>query len=183
MGSEEEKYAVLTVQPRIAAASLALAEIPAGMLDASGDFAGTAAKEIAEETTLKVNKEDLFNMSEASVSKASTDLWQKKSDGAKASAEKEMLQNAMYPSPGALDEFIPLFLCQKRLPKEDLDNLRGKLTGLREEGEKITLKLVPLDELWIEGGRDAKALAALTLYEGLRKMGNLPAIQETSVGA
>jgi hypothetical protein len=26
-----------------------------------------------------------------------------------------------------------------------------------------------LEDLWKEGGRDAKALAALTLYEGLRR--------------
>jgi hypothetical protein len=41
-----------------------------------------------------------------------------------------------------------------------LDEWTGKLTGLRDEGEKITLKLVRLEDLWWEGARDAKALRA-----------------------
>lgn len=86
----------------------------------------------------------------------------------------EVLQKEMYPSPGACDESISLFLCQKQLPRAELDGLKGKLTGLRHEGEKITLKLVSLKDLWKEGARDAKALSALALYEALRKEGSLP---------
>lgn len=41
---------LLTLQPRVPVASLAFPELPAGMLDGSGNFAGTAAKEIYEET-------------------------------------------------------------------------------------------------------------------------------------
>ena len=40
----------MTLQPRIPVASLAFPEIPAGMLDGSGNFSGTAAREIYEET-------------------------------------------------------------------------------------------------------------------------------------
>jgi 8-oxo-dGTP pyrophosphatase MutT (NUDIX family) len=155
---DNEKHVILTIQPRIAACSLAFAEIPAGMLDASS-FRGTAAKEIAEEAKLSVKEEDLINMSELSLPE--TDTW-------------ETLQTAMYPSPGACDEFIPLFLCQKRLSRKHMEWLKGKATGLRDEGEKITLKLVPLDKAWKEGGRDGKALAALALYQGLKGEGKIP---------
>jgi 8-oxo-dGTP pyrophosphatase MutT (NUDIX family) len=51
------------VQPRIAAASLGFAEIPAGMLDGNS-FKGTAAREIEEEAGLKVEESDLVNMTE-----------------------------------------------------------------------------------------------------------------------
>jgi len=44
---------------------------------------------------------------------------------------------------------------------------------LRDEGEKITLKLVKLEDLWREGARDAKALGAWALYDGLRRSGKL----------
>lgn len=47
-GSQEEQYVLLTLQPRIAAASLSFPELPAGMVD-SGTFTGAAAKEIQEE--------------------------------------------------------------------------------------------------------------------------------------
>ena len=80
----------------------------------------------------------------------------------------------MYPSVGACDEFIPIFLCQKRLTRRHLNWLKGKATGLRDEGENITLKLVPLARAWREAGRDAKALAAIALYENLKREGHVP---------
>ncbi|RNJ53764.1 hypothetical protein D7B24_001395, partial [Verticillium nonalfalfae] len=36
----DERYALLTVQPRVAAGSLAFVELPAGMVDDEGSFAG-----------------------------------------------------------------------------------------------------------------------------------------------
>jgi len=38
---------------------------------------------------------------------------------------------------------------------------------------QITLKLIKLEDLWHEGARDAKAMGAVALYEGLRKTGKL----------
>lgn len=151
---------ILTVQPRIPAGSLALAELPAGMLDDAGTFAGGAAKEIAEETELEIPAEDLINMTELAIPAAPL-----KSD--------EQLQQAMYPSPGGCDEFIPIFLWQKRVPRSQLKEWQGKLTGLREHGEKITLMLCPLNQLWKLGGRDGKALAGWALYQGLRQEGKI----------
>lgn len=50
---------------------------------------------------------------------------------------------------------------------------QGKLTGLRDHGEKITLLLCPLEKIWRQGGRDAKVLAGWALYNGLREEGKL----------
>ncbi|KAL3431852.1 hypothetical protein BDV09DRAFT_141564 [Aspergillus tetrazonus] len=154
---EDDKWAVLTVQPRIPAGSLAFSEIPAGMLDDSGTFAGKAAKEIQEETGLTIPQSELVDMT--SLALQSLD---EPEDG-------ETLQKAVYPSPGGSDEFIPLFLCEKRMPRKDIEALQGRLTGLRQHGEKITLKIVPLKDLWKEGIRDGKTLAAWALYTGLKR--------------
>ncbi|TKA65049.1 hypothetical protein B0A49_11609 [Cryomyces minteri] len=140
--SERDKHVILTLQPRIPAGSLSLAELPAGMLDDSGTFAGGAAKEIEEETGLKVPEKELIDMTKLAL-------------------------------PDTDDEFTPLFLYQKRIPRDQLKEWQGKLSGLRDEGEKIKLKLVKLEDLWREGGRDAKALAGWALYEGLRKEGKI----------
>jgi 8-oxo-dGTP pyrophosphatase MutT (NUDIX family) len=155
----------LTIQPRIAAGSLAFTEIPAGMLD-DGTFKGTAAKEIAEEAKLTVTEDDLINMSELALADEATASF--------SSSDAESVESAMYPSVGACDEFIPIMLCQKRLKRRHMEWLKGKATGLRDEGENITLKLVPLDKVWKQAGRDAKALAAIALYDGLKREGRLP---------
>lgn len=84
------------------------------------------------------------------------------------SALDEKLSPSVYITPGGSDEYMPIFLHEKRVPRTSLDEWTGKLTGLREDGEKITLKLVELKDLWKEGGRDAKTLAAWALYQGLK---------------
>lgn len=130
------------------------------MLDDSGTFAGGAAKEIQEETGLSVQQDELINLTSLAL------------DSTQESSS-EALQKAVYPSAGGSDEFIPLFLCQKRMPRNEIEELQGKLTGLRDHGEKITLKVVPLGNLWKEGLRDGKTLAAWALYKGLKEEGKI----------
>ncbi|KAI3321664.1 hypothetical protein HD806DRAFT_524112 [Xylariaceae sp. AK1471] len=167
---EEERYVLLTVQPRIPAGSLAFVELPAGMVDddstnesGEGKFAGTAAREIYEELGIEIPASELVCLSDLVAN----------NDETSREGEEEGLVSAMYPSAGGCDEFIPLYMHERRVPRDSLREWTGKLTGLREDGEKITLKLVPMRDLWREGRRDAKALAALALWEGLRREGKL----------
>jgi ADP-sugar diphosphatase len=155
-GSQEEKYVLLTVQPRFAGASLKFVELPAGMVD-DGTFKGSAAKEIKEELDLDIHEDELIDLTKLAV----------------GGGDDEDIPRAVFPSPGGCDEFISIFLHQKRIPRAQLKDWTGKLTGLREEGEKITLKLVKLDDLWWEAGRDGKALAAWALWEGLKRSGKI----------
>lgn len=157
--SQEEKHVLLTVQARVAAGGLQFVELPAGMVD-NGTFKGAAAKEIEEELGLKISENELVNMSELA-------LPERKEE------QEESSPRGMFPSAGGCDEFIPIFLHEKRVPRATLKEWTGKLTGLREEGEKITLKLVKLEDLWREGARDAKALGAWALWEGLKRSGKL----------
>jgi len=129
------------------------------MLD-GGTFSGGAAKEIEEETGLIVQESELIDMTALTIPDEDN-------------ADGEKLQNGIYPSPGGCDEYIPLFLYQKRIPRAQMDEFQGKLTGLRDHGEKITLKLVPLEKLWKEGARDGKTLAAWALYSGLKSEGKI----------
>jgi ADP-sugar diphosphatase len=149
----------MTLQPRIPAGSLSFAELPAGMIDDSGTFAGAAAKEIGEETGLEVKESELLNMTELALPPPPD--------------PDELLQAAVYPSCGGSDEYIPIFLWQKRVPRNQLSQWQGKLTGLRDHGEKITLSLVRLDDVWKIGGRDAKTLSAIALYHGLKREGKI----------
>ncbi|KAI1818614.1 hypothetical protein GGS20DRAFT_574170 [Poronia punctata] len=166
---KEERYVLLTIQPRIPAGSLAFAELPAGMVDdeddgaSGGKFAGTAAREIKEELGLEIPSSELISLSDLAA-----DRGKHGTEGA-----GEGLPEGMYPSAGGCDEFIPILMHERRVPRDTLGEWQGKLTGLRETGEKITLKLVPMKDLWWEGRHDAKALAAVALWEALRREGRL----------
>ena len=48
--SDKGDRVILTLQPGVPVPSTQMPELPAGMLDGSGNFSGTAAKEIEEET-------------------------------------------------------------------------------------------------------------------------------------
>ncbi|OSS48238.1 hypothetical protein B5807_07949 [Epicoccum nigrum] len=132
------------------------------MLDGS-TLTGAAAAEIEQEAALQVRESELIDLSALALADDASD--------SSTTAPHELLKQAMYPSPGACDEFIPLLLCQKRLTARHMAWLQGRATGLRDEGERITLKLVPLGRVWREAGRDGKALAAVSLYEGLKREG------------
>ncbi|KAJ1941487.1 hypothetical protein GGF37_003532 [Kickxella alabastrina] len=130
----DDAYVVLTVQPRIAVPSFHLAELPAGMLDGNGAFSGTAAREIEEETGLIIKPEDLIELTPA--------------------------HGGLYPSPGACDETIRLFACEKYVSENELSALSGRLGGLNNDGEFISVRLVRMSELARET-RDMKAIAAM----------------------
>lgn len=157
--TSEERYVLLTVQPRIAAGSLEFVELPAGMVDEEGNFSGTAAQEIKEELGLEILSAELTCLSDLAMPVTS--------------GPSKGLPRATFPSAGGCDEYIPIFMHERRVPRAQLRDWTGKLTGLRDSGEKITLKLVKMQDLWREGARDAKCLAALALWEGLRKEGKL----------
>jgi ADP-sugar diphosphatase len=155
-----ERWVVMTQQPRVPAGSLTFYEIPAGMIDDQGTFVGAAANEVFEETGIPIKSKDLVDMTKLALRNAQHAL--KESQGS-----EEHLQKAMYPSPGGCDEFIALFLWEQTWPKTEINNLRDKLSGT--SNEKIKVKLVKYEELWREGARDAKTLAAWALYENLTR--------------
>ena len=163
--NDGEEYVILTLQPRIAAGSLSFVELPAGMLDDSGTFAGAAAKEIEEEPGHSIREDEIVDMTELAVDALTP--------RERESGTEEHLQKASYPSPGGSDEFIPILMARKQMKREEINGLKGRLTGLREHGEKITLRVVRLKDLWKVGARDGKTLVAVALLEGLRREGKL----------
>lgn len=145
-----EEFTVLTRQARVPIGSHDFPEIPAGMLDGNGNFKGVAAQEIAEECDIQLHESELIDMTQM--------VWAR-FDG-------------MYPSAGGCDEFIRLFVVRRVVDIQYMAALEGRLTGLFEEGERITLELVRLSEVW-QRTPDCKALSALALYERLVKAGKI----------
>lgn len=136
---EGRKYVLLVKQPRVAVGRSALVELPAGMLDGDGNFAGVAAKEMREEAHIDFKHSELVCMSES---------------------------NKQYPSPGGCDEFIEYFYASAAVTPAFLRSLDGRATGCEAENERIRLSYVPYEDLWCATG-DAKAAVACHLFENL----------------
>lgn len=149
---EGKEYTILTYQARVPVACSNLPEIPAGMLDAKGNFRGVAAEEIAQECDIEIKEEELIDLTEL----AYGDTWR-----------------GMLPSAGGCDEFIRLYCLRRTVEPSMLKELEGRLTGLREEGERIKLSIVPLADAW-KVSPDAKLLCALQLFAALREEEKLP---------
>ena len=147
-----EEFSILTRQARTPVGLSNLPEIPAGMLDGSGDFKGVAAEEMAEECGIQLGRDDLVDLNALA--------WQ--------DAEAHNQWQGMIPSAGGCDEFVRLYVSHRTVDRTTLDELQGRMTGLAEEGERIQLQIVPLRDLW-HLTPDSKALSALTLYRELKE--------------
>jgi len=67
---------------------------------------------------------------------------------------------------------MKVFAYRHRIDKGMLKEWKGRLTGLMEHGERITLTVVRLCDLWRETV-DAKALSAVALWDGLKREGRV----------
>jgi 8-oxo-dGTP pyrophosphatase MutT (NUDIX family) len=141
-----EEFSVLVRLNSVPTATDQLPSLPAGMIDNNGSFAGNMSREIKEEVGLDIKESDLIDL---------TDIYPKKFQG-------------VYVSVGGTDEYIRLFAFETEMESHKIKELQGKLTGLPEEHEKITLQIVPLKKLH-EVTPDMKALSALYLYEKCRQ--------------
>eukprot|EP00667_Euglena_gracilis_P024898 EG_transcript_28882 len=65
---------VLASQPRLAVASLDLLELPLGLIDADGWFAGPTAQELAEELGLRLHRQDLTDLTALAFSEGAPGL-------------------------------------------------------------------------------------------------------------
>ena len=144
-----EKYSVLTKQPRLPTGRI-LCELPAGMLDGSGNLKGVAVKELEEECGLVAKEDDLIDLT----GKAYVDQYP-----------------GIYTSPGLLDEFLRLFLWRTTMPHDQIMALNEKLGGV-DEHEQIVLKLVKYEDIW-KYAPDAKTLSALHLARVLEANGSI----------
>ncbi|CAN8097645.1 unnamed protein product [Discula destructiva] len=162
----EDRWVVLTKQPRVPTCSLRFVEIPAGMMDGN-TFKSAAVREIEEETGLTVPESELINMSE--LARRELGKYDPRTE-----ETQDSLESAMYSSPGGCDEYISLLLWEKEMEFSEIEALRGKFTGLRSAGEMITLRLVKYADLWKIGAQDGKTMASLALCRGLKDAGILP---------
>jgi len=135
-GETGEKYFLAIEQRRIASGNMHL-EFPAGMVDRDVDNpAAVAIKELFEETGLPLNEPELVLLH----------------------------PKPLYSSPGASEERIWFFGTSVTVPKDEFEDLKGRMTGAINENEHILTRLVTKRE-FVERNVSAQALLAICLFE------------------
>ncbi|MCR4341259.1 MAG: hypothetical protein NUW01_15385, partial [Gemmatimonadaceae bacterium] len=140
---EGDVYAALVRQFRVPIGREIL-EIPAGTLE-GGEVVGKALEEIQQELELTIKREDLVDLN------AATGI------GA---------EHGIPPSPGGCDEHVRFFMVRQSMSRAELNALQGRLTGVLEEGERITVEIAKMENV-ASLAPDGKTLMALYLYNRL----------------
>ncbi|NDH64485.1 MAG: NUDIX domain-containing protein [Alphaproteobacteria bacterium] len=119
---EGETWVVCTRQARIPVGRSALLELPAGMTDDSGAFAGVAAKELEEETGIRLPAEALIDLTAMAQSKdphgTPSPLTSYDELHASAIRGKAPGDRGMYPSAGGCNEFLRLMFHERTVTRE-----------------------------------------------------------------
>lgn len=102
--------------------------------DVNDGIAGIAAKEMEEECGIKLRPSELTDLTELAYR-----------DTVEAGNAPQV---GIAPSPGGCDEFIRYMYVERLVTISELEEMKGRLSGLRDEGEYITLCVVPLKEMW-----------------------------------
>ena len=153
---QDSYYAVLVEQPRVPVGQAACLELPAGMMDdTTQTFKSMAVQELQEECHLSIKPEELVDLTQLAFPTA----------------------RGLAPSPGGCDEHVRCLYTEQRVSRKELNDLQDRQTGLRDHGEYITLKIVPLQDAW-KVSQDMKVMVSLFLQDRLRSEGKLPPLGE-----
>ena len=116
-----------------------MTELPAGMLDGSGDFVGVAAKEFKEEMGVPINMSVLISLSE----------------------------QLKYASIGACDEGLKYMALDLKMSPDQIKELNGRIAGNKAEGEETKVVLVKLEDI-DSLTNDMKVLCALRMAQRMK---------------
>lgn len=140
---EGKPYLLLVRQPRFAISEQASLEIPAGILDWTGDYRKVALAELEEEAQIQADDSELIDL---------MDFWYKGSTPGFAA------------SCGLLDERIRLYAIEREVTPEQLKAMDGKDQQYTDEIEWIRTEVLPYEEAGHQFV-DGKNLIAMFLYE------------------
>jgi hypothetical protein len=145
------RHVLLTRQPQVPVGSSSIPEIPVGLLDGEGRFAGAVATDLMRHCGIQIHRDELIDMTELA---HGTEY------------------PGMFASCGGTDEFHRMYLYQAHVSAEELDVMESRFALSAEEGDIIQWQIAPLEAL-CRISPDGKALAAACLHDRLEAAGQL----------
>ena len=145
---DESSWSILVDKPRVPIGSVTTLELPVGRVDEEEErLLGFEMEEIEDAFGLQLYMSDLTNLS-------------------KEAYEYNSINNelGMCPSPGHSGEHVKIMHLKKEISKDHLLLMRKKFSEQREQGAFVSLRVVPLHEMW-KVSADMKIMCALFLLE------------------
>ena len=107
-------------------------ELPVAILDDDDEtLIGTDIRELEQSCGLSLKHSDMINLTQRAY-------------------EKNCVHNAsgLCPSLGTCSEFIRIMYAKKEITKHQLKKIRKRLSQTREEGASMSLRVMPLADMW-----------------------------------
>lgn len=147
--TRKNDYVALIESARPAIGVVSYPELPAGMINNDENALKAALREMKEETNIIPNAGKMIDLTKVFFK----GKW-----------------NGIYPSPGACDELIKLFLYRQSSTEAEVKKMQGKKTGLASENEHLKLRLINLKDV-CRITPDVKVHCAYMMYMALKKEG------------
>lgn len=96
-----------------------------------GDIGGMVVALIEDACSLTLNTSTMTNLTEKAFACSISNI-----------------HNGLCPSSGSSSESVQIMSIEKRITKMELQTMRCQLSELRERGETITLRVVPIEDMW-----------------------------------
>lgn len=145
---DESSWAILVDKPLVPIGSVTALELPVGKVDEEEErLLGFEIQEIEEAFGLELNLLDMTNLS-------------------KEAYGHTVIHNdmGMCPSPGQSGEHVKIMYLKKEISRDHLLMMRAKFSKQREEGALVSLRVIPLHEMW-KVSIDMKVMCALFLLQ------------------
>jgi len=148
---DDSSWSFLVDQPSVAIGATSSLSLPEGQV-ICGDIGGMVVALIEDACSLTLNTSTMTNLTEKAFACSISNI-----------------HNGLCPSSGSSSESVQIMSIEKRITKMELQTMRCQLSELRERGETITLRVVPIEDMW-KISNDMKVICALFLMEKIAKM-------------
>jgi hypothetical protein len=145
---DESSWAILVDKPIVPIGSVTALELPVGKVDEDDErLLGFEIEEVEEAFGLELNMFDMVNLSKEAYGHTAV--------------HNDM---GMCPSPGLSGEHVKIMYLRKEISKDHLLMMRKKFSKQREDGALVSLRVIPLRDLW-KVSVDMKVMCALFLLQ------------------
>lgn len=147
---DNSRWSLLVDHSSVAIGAVSTLSLPEGTINKeSGDILGPVATLVEKVCSVKLNISNMTNLNEVAFGNLPT----RTSDN-----------HGLCPSSGSCSEFVQIMSLTKNITREELHSMKSQLSESRDQGQAITIRVVPFTDMW-KISTDMKVICATFLME------------------